>query len=148
MIVHGVYRVRFNEATLRAQLLDYYCKSIDADPNVTDYVGRVIPLVLMDISISDADERFEISEITQEMLGIPKKAWQVPYDETLLSGDGTAVLARRQGCAAGIREGRIAFYFHYYDPDQPMQWTYGAFLCPPTEPVNGTLLALLPYNPI
>jgi hypothetical protein len=148
VMVHGIYRVRYKEATLRAQLLDYYCKTIDAEARVTDLVGRVIPLVLMDLSISDVDERFEIAEFTQEMPSAPKKAWQVPYDESLLSADGTVVLARRLGCAKGIREGRIAFYFHYYDPDQPMQWTYGAFSCPRTEPVNVRLLSLLPYEPI
>lgn len=37
-------------------------KNFDADPNVTDFVGRVIPLVLMDVSISGVDERFDIGE--------------------------------------------------------------------------------------
>jgi hypothetical protein len=148
VIVHGVYRVRYDEATLRAQLLDYYCKSIDADPNVTDFMGRVIPLVLMDVSVLGVDEPVEVGEFTQEMPGAPKEAWQVAYDEALLSADGTAVLARRQGCAKEIREGRIAFYFHYYDPDRPMQWTYGVFSCPPPEPVNVRLLSLLPYESI
>jgi hypothetical protein len=100
VIVHGVYRVRYDEATLRAQLLDYYCKSIDADPNVTDFMGRVIPLVLMDVSVLGVDERFEVGEFTQEMPGAPKEAWQVAYDEALLSADGTAVLA-----PSGVRKG-------------------------------------------
>jgi hypothetical protein len=73
VIVHGVYRVRYDEATLRAQLFDYYCKSIDADPNVTDFMGRVIPLVLMDVSVLGVDERFEVGEFTQEMPGTPKE---------------------------------------------------------------------------
>ena len=146
--VHGIYRVSYNEATLRTRLLNYYCTSIDADPKVIDFVGRVIPLVMMDVSISGANEQFDIAEFTQEMPGALKRAWQVPYDEALLSPDGTAVLSRRQGCTKGIREGRIAFYFHYYDPDQLMYWTYGVFSCPPPEPANVRVLSLLPYQPI
>lgn len=59
------------------------------------------------------------------MPGVRKKAWQVAYDEALLSADGTTVVARREGCAKGIREGRIAFYFHHYDPERSGRSRHG-----------------------
>jgi hypothetical protein len=149
VIVHGLYRIPCNEPMLKAQLLDYYRRAGNAHwADVSAFVERVFPLVLMDMSISGADERFELGEFTQEMSGAPREAWQVPYDEALLSGDGNAVLVRKIGCATKIGEGRIAFFFHYYDPEQPMRWTYGRFSCPTPQAAVQSLLSLIPYEPI
>ena len=131
------------------QLLEYYARAADANRDeVLAFVGRVIPLVLIDVSISDTDDRFELGQFTQEMPGAPREAWQVPYDEALLSLDGTTVLARWAGCAKSLADARIAFYFHYYDPVQPVQWSYGELSCPTPQPVGERLLALVPYNSV
>jgi len=146
-IVNGVYRVGCDESTLRAQLLEYYGNAISTYPiEVSTFVERVIPLVLMDVTIADADERFDVGEFTQAMPSAPKEAWQVPYDEALFSENGAAVLARWQGCADKIRDGRIGFYFHFYDPEQPMRWTYGIVSCPAPRPASDELLSLVPYD--
>ena len=80
-------------------MLDYYGQAISTYPvEVSTFVDRVIPLVLMDVTISDADERFDVGEFTQEMPSAPREAWQVPYDEALFSEDGSAVLARWTQC--------------------------------------------------
>jgi hypothetical protein len=80
VVVNGVYRVRHEEGKFREQLLDYYCKGVDMPPkDVIAFVDRVIPLVLMDISISGLDERFDVGEFTQAMPSAPQKAWQVPW---------------------------------------------------------------------
>ena len=82
------------------------------------------------------------------MPGAPKKAWQVAYDATLLSPDGTQVVARKGKCLHGLHAGRIAFYFHYYDPSKPMLWTYGQFAGVPVQPVPQHLSNLVPYFPV
>jgi len=60
--------------------------------------------------------------------------------------DGTAVLARRLFCADGLRNGRIAFYFHFYDPSEPMRWTYGEFSCSAVSEMPTRLSVLMPYT--
>jgi hypothetical protein len=77
----------------------------------------------------------------------PEPEWQVAYDEAVLSFDGNSVIANRIGCAKGIREARIAFYFHYYDPTRPMRWTYGQFFAPAVPAIDPGLAQLLPYQP-
>src|SRR6185503_12915833 len=113
-VVNGVYRIGCDESALMAQLLDYYGKALSTYPvEVSTFVERVIPVVLMDVTISDADERFNMAEFTQEMPSAPREIWQVPYDEALLSEDGSEVVARWPGCAENIGAGRIGFYFHF-----------------------------------
>lgn len=34
---------------------------------------------------------------------------------------------RKTLCTRGLKNGRIAFYSHYYDPSKPMLWSYGTF---------------------
>jgi hypothetical protein len=97
--------------------------------------------------ISSLDDQFEVAHFTQEMEEAPQEAWQVAYDEALLSPDGSAVLNRRLGCADSAREARLAFYFHYYDQSRPMKWTYGTFECPEVKAAPQRLLDLLPYEP-
>jgi len=148
-VVNGVYRIGCDESALMAQLLDYYGKALSTYPvEVSTFVERVIPVVLMDVTISDADERFNMAEFTQEMPSAPREIWQVPYDEALLSEDGSEVVARWPGCAENIGAGRIGFYFHFYDPDRPMRWTYGVVPCPTPQPISDRLVSLLPYEPI
>jgi hypothetical protein len=98
--------------------------------------------------VGDVDSRFSVSDFAQEMVGKPKSAGQVAYDEALLSSDGLGLIARRQGCADAITAGRIAFYFHYYNPGMPMLWTYGEFSCPPVQLVPASLWKLVPYTPV
>jgi hypothetical protein len=81
--------------------------------------------------VSDIDSHFSVSDFAQEIVGKPKSAGQVAYDEALLSSDGLGLIGRRQGCADAITAGRIAFY--YYNPEMPMLWTYGEFSCPPVH---------------
>lgn len=59
--------------------------------------------------------------------------------------DGMAILDRRPLCARGLRRGRVAFYFHFYDPGESMQWTYGEFSSPPVSEMPTRLTSLMPY---
>lgn len=149
--VVGVYRVPTGENELREQLRTYYFfgnAMRDTSGAVLSFIENCIPLVLFEINLSNLDDRFQVASFTQEMVGAPPKAWQVAYDEALLSADGTQVLVRGSRCTSGLRSGRIAFYFHYYDPTKPMQWTYGQFFAPSVQLVPERLWSLIPYSPV
>ena len=99
----------------------------DVSSEIHSFIETCIPLELFELELDGLDGRFEMADFKQEMPEVPEKGWQVAYDEALLSPDGAHVVARSIKCTAGLRAGRIAFYFHYYDPSRPMLWTYGHF---------------------
>ena len=149
--VEGIFRVPIRDSELREQLRRYYFfgnAARDTDRGVYAFVETCIPLVLFDITLTDLDGRFRIGDFTQEMPGAPEKAWQCAYDEALLSTDGTEVVARRSTCTRGLQRGRVAFYFHYYDPLKAMRWTYGQFSGREVEVVPKRLWDLMPYHPV
>jgi hypothetical protein len=149
--VLGVYRVPLMDAELRDALRQFYSPGnafVALERTVTAYIARCVPLALFDLIIRGVDARFRVGDFMQEMPGKPASAAQVAYDEALLASDGLGLIARRQGCVDTIRAGRIAFYLHYYDPERPMRWTYGEFLCPPVQVVPDALWKLVPYTPV
>jgi hypothetical protein len=149
--LEGIFRVPIMDSELREQLRRYYFRGNvvrDTDHAVHTFVEACIPLVLFEITLNDLDGRFKIGDFTQEMPGAPEKAWQCAYDEAVLSTDGTQVIARKITCTRGLQRGRIAFYFHYYDPLKAMRWTYGQFSGREVEIVPKRLWNLVPYRPV
>lgn len=149
--VVGIFRVPLDESELREQLRKYYFSGNavrDTNSAVYTFVDTCIPLVLFEITVDNLDERFRIGDFTQEMPGAPAKAWQCAYDEALLTADGSQVIARKSTCTRGLQSGRIAFYFHYYDPLQTMKWTYGEFSGPAVQLIPERLWNLVPYSPV
>ncbi len=149
--VLGVYRVPYQEQELLDQLRQYYFFG-NANREASDTSSRLIetcvPLSLFEVSLDRLDDRFRIADFTQEMPAAKRKQWQAAYDEALLSPNGMQVISRKTHCARGLQTGRVAFYFHYYDPGKPMLWTYGAFTCPAVETVPKRLWDLVPYTPV
>lgn len=149
--VVGIFRVPIDESELREQLRRFYFFGNavrDTNRAVHTFVETCIPLVLVEVTVENLDERFRIGDFTQEMPGAPTNAWQRAYDEALLSADGSQVIARKSTCTRGLQSGRIAFYFHYYDPLKTMQWTYGEFSGPAVQVVPERLWNLVPYSPV
>jgi hypothetical protein len=126
----NIYRVPLHESELPEQLRKYYFfgnAARDASHVVYTFMAGCVPLVLFDIILDNLDERFRMGHFTEEMPGVPRKAWQCAYDEELLSADGTQVIARNSSCTRDLQSGRIAFYFRYYNPLSPRLWSYGQF---------------------
>jgi hypothetical protein len=149
--VVSIYRIPSHENELREQLRKYYFfgnAARDTSHAVYTFIEGCVPLVLFEIILDNLDERFRMGDFTQEMPEAPRKAWQCAYDEALLSADGTQIIARSGSCTRGLQSGRIAFYFHYYDPLRPMLWSYGQFSGSPLQLVPERLWKLLPYTPV
>jgi len=118
----------------------------ETEPPLSDeYIERCIPLVLIDLTIANANSRFNVSDFAQEMEGVDSP--QVAYEEAVLSKDGQ-VIERGLGCADNLRNGRIAFYLHYFDPSKPLKWTYGTITCPEAQIMPASLWKAMPYEPI
>lgn len=145
----GVYRVPLQESDLLQQLHKYYFfgnAPNDRSNDVHRFIQNCIPLSIFEIQLENLDERFRISDFTQEMPATPRRHWQTAYDEAVLTPDGLQMLSRSPGCMRGLRNGRIAFYFHYFDPSRPVKWTYGEFSPPHVILVPTRIWALLPYS--
>jgi hypothetical protein len=147
----GIYRASHLDNELRQQLHQFYFfgnASRDRSSIVHEFINRCIPLVLFEALLDRLDERFSIDDFTQEMPEVPPKAWQSAYDEAVLSSDGWQLLVRKPRCTRGLKSGRIAFYFHFYDPYQPMRWSYGTFATPPVADIPERLRILMPYSAV
>lgn len=149
--VVGFYRLSMLDEELRAQLWRYYFGGNavrDRSTRVQDFVRNCIPLVLLELLLDGLDERFSLADFTQEMPEAPRKHWQAAYNEVILATSGSEVLTRGLGSASGWRGGRLAFYFHFYDPEQPMRWTDGEFRSPAVSNMPRRLWELMPYLPV
>ena len=149
--VVGVFRVPIIESELRDQLRRqlFFGNAVrDTDSAVYAFVENCIPLSLFEVALSNLDERFKLDDFTQEIPGALEKIWQRPYDEAILSRDGSQVISRSIRCTRGLRNGRVAFYFHFYNPLKVMRWTYGEFSAPEIHLVPQRLWHLVPYTPV
>lgn len=142
----GVYVVPCDD-DLWHEHLDNSYRSLGLLDETNGYRRRVISIVLVEVVVSGADSSFDVGQFQQVMEKDDRSA-QVAYDEALMSPDGKSVLKRKHGCADGITDGRLCFFLHYYDPVQPIQWSYGEFACPGPLPMTESLAQLLPYYPI
>jgi hypothetical protein len=148
--------------TPRIEVLGTY--RLDADPQVVDgafelkYGGlqlstadaeearrRVVEelsgIVLVELLVHDRDERFDLGEFHQVGSG------QVAYDEVFLTADGASVLSRGFDVPS-VEPLRVAFFLHYYDPNQLLDTTYGSVEPPRPQSMPPRLRDLVPYEPV
>ena len=93
------------------------------------------PCHLVELWVRGSEAEFDVGEFTQVEPGQPQGNWQVPYDEKILNTSGTAALADTQmlkgkGGDAWKGDVRIAFFFHYLKPHEPMLTPFGKVKLP------------------
>jgi hypothetical protein len=87
------------------------------------------PCYLIEMVIpSDAD----VGAITQRDPALPESDWQVPWDER--------VIEEREG------DVRVAFFFHYLNPSEPLKTPWGDIELPQASP-RPDRLAGVEYEP-
>ncbi len=139
LTVLGVFRLDVTRKVFAAQLPMY-----GDEAQCRDHFSSV---VLIEALIDGHDERFDLGGFWQPNLGDPHGSRQAPWDEGLLSSDGEKLLARRNNCVKGTGPLRFAFYLHYWNPQQPLHWTYGEVACPAPQRMPTRLKRLMPYRP-
>lgn len=102
--------------------------------------------VLLEVEVLNRDSRFNVSDFTQEIGKLPRDSWQAAWDEVFLNDDGTSLLGRKGSQPPKEGDLRIAFYFHYWDPDKPLLSSYGEIEAPQVTEMSPRLESLVPYE--
>jgi hypothetical protein len=113
-------------------------------------LGRLVPMKTEVIGVhpvDDADEPchllelqltghglFNVGAITQRDESLPRSDWQVPYDEQQLSADGASGVAIHGGEVRVHGVLRIAFFFHFLNPDEALLTSLGSVTLPGPTP--------------
>ncbi len=88
------------------------------------------PVHLVEMLVRGSDAPFKIGHFTQTCPGKDESNWQVPYDDKLLSSDGTEILLDpwsrdSDSSPHWIGDVRIAFFFHFLNFDRPIITPFG-----------------------
>jgi hypothetical protein len=94
----------------------------------------------------EGEGKFKVGSITQPNPTRPRSDWQVAYDEYRLVPDGSS--GEPFGFAPVELRGpvRLAFYFHYLSPNEPLQTPAGPVALPPVTPMP-LRLGFMKYDP-
>ena len=88
-------------------------------------VDATEPCHLVELLI-ESDRMPDFNAFTQPVDDVVPSNWQVPYDEKLLDASGEQVVAdlfRDRGIWPS--RARVTFFFHYLQPDEPLQTPFG-----------------------
>jgi len=92
---------------------------------------------LVEIMIHDGEGLFDVGEITQEDTSQPADNWQVPYDERIISADGSTILTEpfeaQEQEEGWMGDFRLGFFFHHLDPSKPLLTPFGELQLPESE---------------
>jgi hypothetical protein len=99
-----------------------------------EFVNRELSsLVLVELEITGADHRFDLSEFKQ-----PHTQY-VPYDETFFDIRSGKVIEPNISDPSGTRDFVVVFFLHFFDPNQPLETPYGNFSFPVISPLPDRL---------
>lgn len=103
------------------------------------------PCHLIELLVEGEGE-FAAGSITQPNPTIPEANWQVPYDEYRLAPDGRS--GEPLGFAPVDVHGhiRLALFFHYLSPTEPLRTPAGPVALPPVTPMPRRL-RFMEYEP-
>ena len=128
--VIGVYKVPI-EATVWAK-----------QGNISETNAETLKKVwLFEVQLDKLDRHFHAPDYTQSDPKLPRKEWQIAYDELFLDKEGKSRVSEEVGKAA-----RIVFFFHYLNIDRPLITPYGKISIPIPRPFPNRLLSIVQYD--
>lgn len=149
--VLGIYHLTVTDELFREQFDILY--SYPMSPNEHSAAERqcreqLESVVLIEILVSNRDDRFDVGQFTQPRIGEPRANWQVAWAEAYLTKDGETLIVERGADAPKVDPLRLAFFLHYWDPDQLLHSSYGELKCPVPQQMPERLKRLVPYEPV
>ena len=103
--------------------------------------------VLVEVRVSDADDRFKVDDFAQENPQLPRESWQVAWAEAFLTGDGQQLLVERwDPLPADQRDFRVAFFIHNWNSELPLRTSYGVLPNTQLQEMPDRLASLVPYE--
>jgi hypothetical protein len=79
------------------------------------------PCYLIEIAVTDPNDKFDWNDVIQEKPGQPPDNWQVAYDE--------------QSVDVAEGQSRYVFFFHYLDLSRLLRTSFGEVALPEPTPV-------------
>ncbi|RPI72605.1 MAG: hypothetical protein EHM38_01660 [Geobacteraceae bacterium] len=108
--------------------------------------GSPEPCYLVEILIEEFQGELDFADFTQEVDGLSKDNWQMPWDEHILDDDGlSGQLAPFPGPLKIRGAQRLAFFFHYLDLSVPLTTPMGPVPLPKPSP-RPDRLAFIKYE--
>ncbi len=142
----GVYQLPVTEQLIADQTELLYGANAPAEA-VAEIREQLASTVLVEVLVSSADAKFDVSDFTQEDKQLPRENWQVAWAEAFLSADGQALLAKRgEPLPPGLENFRVAFYIHFYKVGEPLLCSYGSLPGSQPLPMPARLGQLVPYE--
>ena len=147
--VLGVYRLPISPELLRAQVRHLGGTWTGQHPRAAQEAARheLERTVLVECRTHERDDRFHVHDFTQK-LDLPPEQWQAGWMEVSLSDDGESLRTRPFEAWPGAGDVRGAFYLHLWDPERPLETSYGPVACPHPGPMPYRLWRLVPYVPV
>jgi hypothetical protein len=98
-------------------------------------------VAMIEVVVSSRDDGFRMEDLGQH------GSDQAPYDEVFLSLDGSRVIAEGFEVPPGP-DLRVAFWLHFFKPDECLRTSYGDALLPRPTPMPERLGSLVKYSPV
>ena len=109
---------------------------------------QLASVVLIEVSVRNRDDQFDVSDFAQGPAGVPWENRQVAWAEAYLTPDGEGLIVERWSEPPQSGDLRIAFFLHYWQSDEPLRTSYGDVKCPAIQEMPDRLRRLVPYEPV
>jgi hypothetical protein len=103
-------------------------------------------VVLVEVFVSNPDERFNVSDFLQPDPASPIERWQGAWREVFLSPDGDAPAGLGASGRPNSSCFRVAFYVHFWKRGHRLTTSYGDLFCPEPQTMPERLWTLAPYD--
>jgi len=149
--VLGVYRLPVTKELFRKQFETLYEHPMSKQQRAEAQRRcweQLSSIVLVEVTVRNRDDRFDVSHFTQPQEGVPEANWQVAWAEAYLTPDGEALLVERGSDPPKSGDLRVAFFMHFWQPEKPLRTSYGDVTCPIVQEMPERLARLVPYEPV
>lgn len=147
----GVYRLDVTEDLLKEQFKALYGSDITKSEKLKAEAmckKQLSSTVMVEAIVTGRDAKFDVGNFMQACESEPAENWQVAWAEAYLTLDGKSLMVDRWQDPPAEGDLRIVFFIHFWEPNVPLQTSYGKIACPQVENMPERLKKLVPYEPV